>query len=83
MAETGALEGVRVCVRVRPPTEKEVLHNSGLAITTPSDGQTVVIEGKDHTVKCRFDEVFPESASQADVFEQVKPAIAQVSRRGV
>jgi hypothetical protein len=30
-------------------------------------------------VKCRYDRVFGEGVSQAQVFEHVKPAIAQVT----
>lgn len=74
----GAVEGVRVFVRVRPPLDREVLQEGGVAVTTPNDGASVIIDGKDHTVKCHFDRVFGDSCSQADVFEEIKPAIAQV-----
>jgi hypothetical protein len=39
-----SVEGVRVFVRVRPPSEREMLHPGGLAVTASTDGQTVVID---------------------------------------
>ena len=74
------MEGVRVFVRVRPPSEKEVVHNAGLAVITGDDMDTIVIEGKDHSVRCQYDGVFDDVSTQEDVFEMIKPTIAQVRR---
>ena len=73
-------EGVRVYVRVRPPTETEVLQEDGVAIQTAvQEGEEIVIiQNKDHTIRCQYDGVFDEKASQSEVFEVIKPAISQV-----
>jgi hypothetical protein len=72
------LEGVKVFLRVRPPNDKEVLHRGGLAVTASSAEGSIAIEGKEHTVRCTYDVVFDHESAQSEVFERIKPAIAQV-----
>lgn len=74
-------EGVKVYVRVRPPNAHEVIEDEGLAVTTAAEEgghQTVIIQNKDHCVRCHYDGVFDEHSCQSDVFEVIKPAISQV-----
>ena len=71
----GKAEPIRVFVRVRPLLPREadsetvvLAQNAAISVDTPG-----------HNVQCAFDGVFPPTATQADVYEQVKQCAASAA----
>lgn len=68
-------EGLRVCLRVRPPIASEVQEET--AVHVPSSNQVVIRTDKHHT-KHSYDFVFNEVAKQEDIFNFVQPILLDI-----
>jgi hypothetical protein len=62
-------------VRVRPPISQEVQYDN--CIKTPSKS-SVHLRSDKHDLQCGYDRVFGELDTQEEVFEDIKPLLADV-----
>lgn len=76
-----AAEAVRVAVRVRPLSEKEVLEGSQMCVRYPDGKMHRMIQmgGKDSGKNFTFDSVFHAEDPQSDVYNEVSCLVDKVS----
>ena len=75
-AEETRAEALQVAVRVRPTMPSEAQADRAASV----DGSTISVKGGKHNSSCKYDTVFPETSTQDDVFDFVKPSILQVAQ---
>lgn len=68
-------EGIHVYVRVRPPISDDLNYDTAVHA---SGNSTVNLSDRKHDVTCDYEHVFPETATQTDVFDTVQPLLNDV-----
>jgi hypothetical protein len=84
MVETvkGSLEdssNIRVCVRVRPPNEREMALAGGVIVEVSDDEQQVIVTGKPPFF---YDVAFPTTITQLACFEKIGVDIVKTAYNG-
>ena len=71
---------IRVYLRVRPPTKREVeqFGDDALCVSFPDDGQVRILNDKGREKIWEFEEVFNLDSTQENVFEQVEELVVSV-----
>jgi len=70
---------IRVCVRVRPPNEREKALAGGVIVEVSDDGQQVIVTGK---APFFYDVSFPTSVTQLECFEKIGVDIVKTAYNG-
>jgi kinesin family member 15 len=69
------MEVIKTFVRVRPPIASEVSHETCLKVPSIHD---IHLSSEKYEIKCKYDYVFSEFASQEEIFEQISPLLDDV-----
>lgn len=76
----GVSDKVRVCVRIRPPLRHEFAFEEVVRTEQDPKNKTrkIIVEDDTHAVESYYDQIFPKTTCQEEIFEFARPAISGV-----